>query len=394
MLNELLKPEVKAFIKKHENIDSMDIGLNRLLLNKYKYPEIPIDIVVNQIRARAKAKNKHALWYRTEDVIMPPILSMEQSSSEAAALYKSKFFKGDLAIDLTGGAGVDAFFLSKQFKKVIYIDHNKDLSDIAKHNFTILRAPNIEVIHANSEAFIDDFVGHIDLIYIDPARRKQTRKLFLLEDCSPNIVSLQKQLLLKADIIMIKASPMLDITRGLNQLKNVTEVHVVAIKNEVKELLFIQKRDVSTSTKIVAVDLDLNNPYQFDWKTKERAILGDVSTYLYEPNTAILKSGKADSLALKLNLYKLNTNTHLFTSDKLKKDFPGRIFKVNQVLKYNKKEIRKKMPILKANISTRNFPDTVDEIRKKIGINPGGSLYLFAIRDIENKAKILLCSKF
>ncbi len=388
MLSKLLQPEVLAFIKKHKNSD-----LDRLLFNKNKYPTIPVNLVVDQIRAKQKAKSKMPLWFNTEGIIMPPLLSMEQSSSEQAALYKSKFFKGDLAIDLTGGAGVDAFYLSKQFKKVIYIDLNKDLAEIAAYNFKLLGAANIEVLNANSEDFITSFKGNIDLIYIDPARRDQTKKLFLLEDCSPNILSLQSELLQNATSLVIKASPMLDITKGLNQLDNVTEVHVVAIKNEVKELLFIQSNVVVKAIQLVAVDLAYSNPFIANWQENKQAKISEALTYLYEPNAAILKTGKSDLLALTFNLNKLNTNTHLYTSSVFENNFPGRVFSVDKVLKYDKKEIKSQLPDLKANISVRNFPDSVDEIRKKTGIKAGGNIYIFAIRDFENKAKVLLCSK-
>jgi 16S rRNA G966 N2-methylase RsmD len=387
MLNNLLQPEVKAFIKKHEQSD-----LNRLLLNKKKYPQIPLDLVVDQIRAREKAKRKLPLWYNTAGIVMPPLVSMEQSSSEEAAAYKSKNFGGDLVIDLTGGAGVDAYYFSKRFKRVIYIDINKDLADIAKHNFGVLGANNIEVLNTNSEDYISSFNNTAELIYIDPARRDQNQKLFLLEDCVPNIVSLQTPLLQKAKTILVKASPMLDITKALNQLRRVSDVHVVAIKNEVKELLFIQSETTLPIT-ITAIDLMYNAPFVTNWEHNERAKISSVFAYLYEPNAAILKTGKADMLALQYGLCKLNTNTQLFTSNKLEGKYPGRMFKVKEILKYDKKELRKRAPSLKANISVRNFPDSVDQIRKKTGIKSGGDIYLFAIRDSENKPRVLVCDK-
>lgn len=388
MLNKLLQTEVTAFIKKYENSD-----LDRLLFTKNKYPAIPIDLVVNQIRARQKAKHKMPLWYSTKDVIMPPLLSMEQSSSEEAAAYKSNLFQGELAIDLTGGAGVDAYYLSKRFKKVIYIDLNKDLAEIARYNFNKLGATNIEVINGLSENFLKEFKLKADLIYIDPARRDQNQKLFLLEECSPNIIELQEELLKKADTVLVKASPMLDIAKGISQLHNVDQIHIVAIKNEVKELLFIQKSENRNTAKVTAIDLAYNQPYEFDWNSINKTRIGNIEAYLYEPNAAILKSGKPDELCSRFNLLKLNNNTNLFTSSNLEKDFPGRYFKIDKILKYDKKEIRKNIPSMKANIATRNFPDSVEVVRKRTGIEAGGDIYLFGIRDYEDKVKILLCSK-
>lgn len=388
MLSKLLQPEVAAFIKSNERSD-----LDRLLFNKSKYPAIPIDLVVDQIRARRKAKIKMPLWFKTEGIIMPPLLSMEQSSSEQAARYKSNLFKGDLAIDLTGGAGVDAFYLSKKFKKVIYIDQNKELAEIAAYNFKKLGATNIKVVNSKSENFISEHSINADLIYIDPARRDQAQKLFLLEDCSPNILTLQSELLQKTKTVMVKASPMLDIAKAISQLKMVNEVQVISIKNEVKELLFIQSQNISENVILTVKELNSTLGFSTHWNSVSEATTSQVSTYLYEPYAGILKSGKVNMLGKQYSLDKLNPNTHLFTSNDLLQEFPGRIFKVEKILKYDKKELKKELPKMKANIAVRNFPDTVDEIRKKTGIKAGGDNYLFGVRDFESNSKVLLCSK-
>lgn len=391
MLNQLLQSAVQRFIQDHKN-DSVE-ELNRLLLNKAKHRNIPISLVVNQIKARQKAKAKLPLWYQSEGVIMPPLLSMEQSSSQEAATYKSKLFSGNLAIDLTGGAGIDAYFLAKQFNNVIYIEINKELAELASHNFKILGVRNIEVIHANSEVFISSFSEKADLIYIDPARRDQNKKLFLFEDCAPKIIALQHALSKVTNRILVKASPMLDITKGVNQLTNIAEVQVIAIKNEVKELLFIQEQKPPKNIKIRAIDLANHQQFSCDWSNSEKAKLGEIATYLYEPNAAILKTGKADVLSNKFNLQKLHPNTNLFTSTQLEEDFPGRTFVISNVLKYDKTEIRKNLPDLKANIATRNFPDSVDKFKKKVGVKDGGNTYLFGIGGLNNKPKVIICSK-
>lgn len=291
MLSKLLQPEVAAFIKSNERSD-----LDRLLFNKSKYPAIPIDLVVDQIRARRKAKIKMPLWFKTEGIIMPPLLSMEQSSSEQAARYKSNLFKGDLAIDLTGGAGVDAFYLSTKFKKVIYIDQNKELAEIAAYNFKKLGATNIKVVNSKSENFISEHSINADLIYIDPARRDQAQKLFLLEDCSPNILTLQSELLQKTKTVMVKASPMLDIAKAISQLKMVNEVQVISIKNEVKELLFIQSQNISENVILTVKELNSTLGFSTHWNSVSEATTSQVSTYLYEPYAGILKSGKVNML--------------------------------------------------------------------------------------------------
>ncbi|VAW26504.1 hypothetical protein MNBD_BACTEROID06-295 [hydrothermal vent metagenome] len=393
MLSKLLRPEVVSFINKQKKKKLKLADFDRLLFNKTNYPNIPIELVVDQLKARQKAKKKLPLWYNTQGVVMPPLLSMEQSSSEQAAKYKSKLAQGNLAIDLTGGTGVDSYYLSKQFKKVVYIDYNKDLTEIAAHNFKLLGASNIEVVHANSEEPLTILSKGVDCVCIDPARRNKEQKVFLFEECSPNILSIQETLLKRAQTIIVKASPMLDIAKGIAQLINVAEVHVIAIKNEVKELLFIQKKQKQNDITIFARDLEEPNHFTSLWSQKEDTQQGELSAYLYEPNAAILKTGKSDNLASCFNLAKLNKNTHLYTSNRLEEDFPGRKFKVEKILKYDKKEIRRSIPTLQANIAVRNFTDTVDEIRKKTGINPGGLTYLFGIRDIDNKPKVLICSK-
>ncbi len=393
MLNRLLQPQVVEFIKRQEKSTLKPADYDRLLFNKSKHPNIPMELVVDQLRARQKAKAKLPQWFQTDGIIMPPLLSMEQCSSEITAEYKSNLIQGNLAIDLTGGAGVDSYYLSKKFKQVIYVDFNKDLVEIAAHNFRLLGASNIEVVHANSEEYIANFKGVADCIYVDPARRNQDQKVFLFEDCSPNIVKIQPNLLQKAKMVLVKASPMLDITKGVSQLANVAEVVVVALKNEVKELLFIQKKANSPKTKVSAVDIAYDYSFTAELDSKEDVAVAEISIYLYEPAASILKIGKTDQLAVEFDLHKLNKNTNLYSSNLLRNDFPGRKFKVDKVLKYNKKQILAAIGTNQANIAVRNFTDTVEEFRKKIGLKPGGSVYLFGIRDIKNNLQVLVCSK-
>jgi len=390
MLKELLQPKVIAFIKEQEK---KPVDFDRLLFNKRKHPNIPMELVVDQLKAKQKAKAKLPLWFATEGIIMPPLLSMEQSSSALAAAYKTNLFTGKLAIDLTGGAGVDAYYLSKQFDQVIYVDMNATLAEVAIHNFKLLGANNIKVVTAKSEQFMAAFEGEADLIYIDPARRNQHQKLFLLDDCSPNILKLQANLLKKTKKLLVKASPMLDISLAIKQLNFVKKVHIVAIKNEVKELLFELNVEKPKTINVIALDLAAQSRFETSWNTATTVKYSNVLSYVYEPNAAILKSGKMDDLVNQYSIFKLNPHTHLFTSKSLISDFPGRTFKVDNILKYDKKEVKHFLNAKQANISTRNFPDSVSRIRKKLDLKPGGDAYLFAIRDYENKAKIIVCSK-
>lgn len=388
MFNQLVKPEVQAFIKEHQNSD-----LNRMLLNKNKYPGIPIDLVVDQIKAREKAKEKLPLWFAKEEIIMPPLLSMEQCSSEQTAEYKSSLFSGKVCVDLTGGAGVDTFYFSKHFEQVHYVEQNRELAEIAKHNFELLGASNITVHPISSEQFLADLKEKVDLIYIDPARRDGQGKVFRFEDCSPNILVLQETLLQKATSVLVKASPMLDITLGVSQLKNVRGVQVISLKNEVKELLFIQQESATNTTRIKALNLPSTHPFEFNLEDQVSPTIGPVLTYLYEPNASILKSGGQNWLSKKHPVQKLHKNTHLFTSQALVKDFPGRTFKVEKVVKYNKKEIRSAIGEVKANISVRNFPDSVDAFRKKTSLKDGGYYYLFGYTALNENLEVAICKK-
>ncbi|MCF6353056.1 MAG: class I SAM-dependent methyltransferase [Cyclobacteriaceae bacterium] len=390
MLKELLQPEVKTFINE---LEKKPVDYDRLLFNKANYPNIPIALVVDQLKAKQKAKNKLPLWFSTKGVVMPPLLSMEQCSSELAATYKSNLYNGKLAIDLTGGAGVDAYYLSTQFEQVIYVEMNEALAEVAMHNFKLLGADNIKVVTTKSEQFIAEFEGEADLIYIDPARRNQNQKLFLLEDCSPNMLELQANLLKKAKKLLVKASPMLDITLAIKQLNFVQKVHIVAIKNEVKELLFELNVQEPKTINVIAIDLAILTRFETSWNTSTSVKYSNVLSYLYEPNAAILKSGKMDDLVNQHAIFKLNPHTHLFTSNALISNFPGRKFKVGNVLKYDKKEVKRCFNAKQANISARNFPDSVSHIQKKLDLKPGGVAYLFAIRDYKSKAKIVVCSK-
>lgn len=388
MLNQLVKPEVQTFIKEHQKSD-----LNRLLLNKHKYPFMPIDLVVDQIKARAKAKNKLPLWYITKDIIMPPLLSMEQCSSEQTAEYKSSLFSGKVCVDLTGGAGIDTFYFSRHFEHVHYVEQNENLAELAQHNFEKLGATNITVHPTTSEAFLSGLNEKVDLIYIDPARRNQQGKAIRFEDCSPNMLALQETLHQKVTTILVKASPMLDITLGINQLKNVKEVHVVSVKNEVKELLFVQAQNSNEPTLLKALDLFSGESFTFKLGESIVPDTVEVQDFLYEPNAAILKSGGVNLLANYFPVTKLHQNTHLFTSSIGVEGFPGRSFKVEKIVKYNKKELQKIIQGNKANIAVRNFPDSVEAFRKKTELKDGGAYYVFGYTAANGSIEVAVCTK-
>ena len=392
MLDELLRPDVRAFIKEHRDAD-----LHELVLRKDKYPDIPIGAVVDQIRGFKKAQVKLPYWSSVEGIVYPPLLSIEQCSSEKTAKYKFKDYQGGLAVDLTGGAGIDSFYLSKKFDRVIYVEQNTELARIATHNFAILGANNIEVVAKPAEEFLDGNREHFDFIFIDPSRRKDEERVFLWHDLTPDVVDLEQTLISSSKKVLIKGSPMVDIKQTLRILESVVSVSVVAVENDVKEVNFLlsgsqtDKILVRASNikdnKIIESIFKLNDHYQ------EEINLGIVEKFLYEPNNSIMKSGAFNELAHQYDLTKLHRNTHLYTSEKLVNDFPGRKFRVLENIPYSKKGIKKSCPNNKANITTRNFPTTVEEIRKKTGIKDGGDLYIMAYTDVHDKTMIAVCEQ-
>lgn len=391
MIEALLKPEVQKFIRDHENDDPV-----ALILKAKQFKNIPLQLAIEQIQSRKKAKLKLPSWFASNQLIFPPPLSIEQSSSEQAAKYKAALFKGDNFVDLTGGMGIDFSFISQSFKNCSYIERQTNLAQLANHNFKCLDIDNTEIFNEDGEAFLKNTKKKFDLIYLDPARRgDHQQKVFRVEDCEPNVIALMPLLREKGKSALIKMSPLLDIKGAILDLGGVTEVHVISIHNEVKELLFIIDSNASDDPLISCIDLnnDLVN-FQFRYSEEEATIspLSEVGHYLYEPNVALLKAGAFKRLATHFGLNKLHPNSHLYTTKQVIFNFPGRSFKVIREIKLNKKELRNAIPDMKANITVRNYPISVEEIRKKTGLKEGGDIYLFATTDIEGK-KLLLCEK-
>ena len=394
MVDLLSSAKVQAFILTHENDDAFTLALS-----KKKHLDIPIKAVVQQIKARKKAKYKLPEWYETAGIIFPPSLSMEQCSSELTAQYKAEIVDGETLIDLTGGTGVDSYYFSKAFKNIVYVEKEANLCEVATHNFEKLRATNIKVTNTDAISFLVTDKSKADCIYLDPARRgDDNSKIFKLEHSQPNILELKPNIFEVTDKILLKTAPMLDIQQALTQLENVMKVYVVAVKNDCKEVLYLLEKDFSGEAKIVTVNLkgtEKKEAFRF-YKKDELEVAINFSMpkkYIYEPNAAVLKAGAFRSVASKYQLDKLHPNSHLYTSDELLKTFPGRVFTCEHVSKYDKKSLRKRLPDKKANITVRNFPNTVQEIRKKTGIKPGGDVYLFATTGMDEKPLVLVCRK-
>ena len=431
---------VKEFIEKHLKDD-----VNRLALAKF--PEgIDREFVIRQIHARQVLSKKLPSWAENDELVFPKKLSLEQCSSELTAKYKAELLSTKLheitrrefsedscsladekriLIDLTGGMGVDTAFLSDNFDKTYYVEMQEELCEIAKHNFNILNK-NIEVVNDNAEHFLT-ICDEVDCIYLDPARRDEYgRKMVSLHDCSPDVVELHDILLKKAKRVLVKVSPMLDIEMVKKELKDISEIHVVAVRNECKEILIeIQKfrnsetqdfetqrlkdadNDFTTSINVTATDL--REGWNFSYAENEEleaqwTLADNVGRYLYEPGAACMKAGCFKLLSQRYGLDKLHRNSHLYTSDELVSDFPGRIFEVVNVVPFDKKtkktiwtldfEDAKKgsATFKKANVAVRNFPLSAEELKKNLGLQDGSDFYIFG-STMKGEKKIVVLTK-
>ncbi|MCD8417605.1 RsmD family RNA methyltransferase [Tenacibaculum finnmarkense genomovar finnmarkense] len=398
MNTTILHENVQQFIS--ENLQS---NITKLILKGSPFKNVTIQELSNQIVSKIKAKDKLPNWFLTNHIYYPAKISIEQTSSEETAIYKKNLLTGllskssaQLLIDITGGFGVDAFYFSKYFKQVIHAEINKELSKIVTYNYQQLAVKNIQTVATNGLDYLKETSQKFDCIYIDPSRRDDVKgKVFLLKDCLPNVPENIDFLFTKSDVILIKNSPMLDIKATLNELKFVKEIHVVAVNNEVKELLFLLNSKSNQSIEIKTVNILRNSTQEFSFlaNEKHKTTYSNPLDYLYEPNAAILKSGGFNEVSKAYNIAKLQQHSHLYTSKEILVDFPGRVFKVMAVYPYNKKKIKKELTMLKANITTRNFPKTVAQIRAETKLKDGGDVYLFFTTNNSNERIVIQCSK-
>jgi 16S rRNA G966 N2-methylase RsmD len=350
--------------------------------------------IANQIKGRKKIQDKIPNWKKFS-LIYPPSISMEQCSSEKTAIYKSTLIKGGSVADLTGGLGVDTYFLSKSFSESIYCELNSELFELVNYNFKKLNC-EIETHNKDGIEFIRELKRNLDCIYLDPSRRnKKKERVHQLEDYSPNVIKYSDLLFNKANTLLIKTSPFLEPKEVISKLKYIKEIHVVSVKNDCKEVLYLLEKEYKGSIKIHAIDLETKKKFTFEYEEESiKCKLNDPSNFLYEPNSSILKAGAYESVGVRYNLHKLNRNSHLYTSEKPIKDFPGRQFQIIATTNFNSKDVLKYIYDKKANISKRNFPYSTEEIRKKLKLKDGGDIYLFATTLKNNKKAIVICRKY
>ncbi len=390
MNNHILNKEVQNFINTNLKSD-----VTKLILKGSPFEEVSIQEIAAQIMAKNSCEKKLSTWFNTENIYYSNKLNIEQTSSEITATYKSNLVSGETLIDITGGFGVDAYFFSQKVTNITHCEIAEELSSMVTHNFKQLKVKNISTYLGDGIEFLEKSKEKFDWIYADPSRRNDAKgKVFLLEDCLPNVPKKINLLFEKTDNVLLKVSPILDITSALNELQFVKEIHVVAIENEVKELLFLLEKNYIKNIQVKTINIAKNNTQKFNFILDDTssAIFSEAKKYVYEPNAAILKSGAFLQVSEKLNIAKLHPHSHLYTSSELT-DFPGRRFEVKHCISYNKKQLLKLIPLKKTNIATRNFPETVAKIRKKTGLKDGGNQYLFFTTDINNKHLVLICEK-
>lgn len=387
---DILNTTHQEFIASHLNSDTV-----ALLFKKHQDITVDIKLLVEQIEAKKRSQFKLPTWFNTPYIYYPNKLNIEQTSSEATASYKADLIGGNSLIDLTGGFGVDCFYFSKRFQDVTHCELNPELSEIVTHNYAQLKA-NIKTLNVDGIVHLETHQNNYDWIYIDPSRRHDSKgKVFFLNDCLPNVPLHLDMLFQRSKNIMIKTSPLLDISVGIEELKHIKSIHIVALNNDVKELLWTLEDNFEGEIDIKTINLTQPTPEQFDFIFKDEktasATYSEPLSYLYEPNAAILKSGAFKSISEKMGVPKLHQHTHLYTSKTLI-EFPGRRFEIIKTMPFNK-QLLKKEAISKANITTRNFPETVQKLRTKLKIKDGGELYLFFSTNLNDEKIVIFCKK-
>jgi 16S rRNA G966 N2-methylase RsmD len=376
MKENLNTPEIIAFIQDHINDDPYE-----LMLSIHKFPGLPMREIAEQIASRQKGKDKLPEWFANDQLLFPPKENLEQASSEITAKFKARFLEGSSFLDMTGGSGIDTYYIAKNFEKKVYIEPNEDLCELATHNFAELGA-YIEVRNEKAENVLSENATKADWIFIDPSRRDDVKnRLYALIDCVPNVIELESELLKSANNVLIKVSPMLDIKKTLKQFKSCYKVQVVAVNNEVKELLLYLDDDFDGEAEIEAWNLSTNQDdevFTFFYSEEDALSfdIGSPAAYLYEPNSSLMKSGAYKLIGSRFNLQKLHPNTHLYTSENLIPDFPGKKLLIKEIFQPSKKEIKKRIEGGIVNVIVRNYPMGANDIKRKFRLKDGGEDFL------------------
>ncbi len=380
-----MNPEIQAFIQEQVNNDLSQVSL---LLSKY--PDWPKEYILNQINGRQKAKAKFPSL-AVNVFTFPSPRAIEQASSETTAQFKAQLVSGHRLLDLSGGMGMDSLYFARKFEQVDYVEANAALVETFAQNCKQMDRHNIHCHHSSAEDFLSAHSKTYDVIYIDPDRRNAKGRQFQIEDCSPNLNLLFDDLWTRTSTVLIKLSPLLDIKAALKQLPFCKSVIVLAVKNDCKELLFLLEKDHREEPQIQCVNLNGKTEerfeFQFSGEQNAEANYGETDVYLYDPNVAILKAGAFKSIATAFNLKKIASNTHLYTSNVLIENFPGRIFKVLRPVQLKKEKIKQ------ANVIVKNYPLSAQQVKSKYKIQEGGKEFLIGFRDRKNKSLVWMCKR-
>ena len=377
------------FIRIHANEDVRQLAF----LGK-KNPEVDMAYALDQIAGRQKARIKIPSWAATDGIVYPPHISMEQCSSEQTARYKAKIAgKGTRIVDLTAGFGVDMAFMSAGFKEAVHVEQQSQLCTISSENYKRLGLHHIQVICSDGVTYLHQ-MEHADLIFIDPARRDQHGgRTYGIADCTPNVLEIIDEMLEKADRVMIKLSPMLDWQKAVSDVGHVSEVHIVSVGNECKELLLVVEKE-DKPLQVFCVNDDSVFSYHPNDEIGDFCPQTESYNYLYEPNTSVMKAGCFNLISKHFGISQPDANSHLYLSDKMIEGFPGRGFVIERICTMNKRELKETLTgIDKANIATRNFPLSVADLRKKLKLKDGGEVYIFATTDAKRGHLLMVCRK-
>ena len=393
-----ISADIRQFIADHVADDT-----NSLLLAAARYPQVDVPFAVIQIESYRRIREKLPQWFAARHrLVFPSRTAVEQCSSERTARYKQRLIGGDVSslCDLTGGLGVDTASLAERVARVVYVERDRSTFEAAMHNFSALGLGNVACIHASAEDALAT-LPPVDICYIDPSRRGSgDRRLFALADCSPDLEQLLPTLLAKAPTLIAKLSPMLDLQHTLARLPGTSDIHVLAVRGECKELIYVVRRAHTAPPMIHCVHLTADGTEQIFRFTPDEehaapsAVTASVSSFLYEPNVAILKAGAFRLVAQRMGLGKLHADSHLYTSSAEVTDFPGRRFRVDEVLPFGRQLSRvMARTVPQANIAVRNFPLSPDALRARLRIADGGDVYLFATTLADGRRVLIRCAR-
>lgn len=379
----------QEFIRQHREDD-----VRQLALKGTDKGEVDLPLALQQIAGWQVARRKLPTWAACDGLLYPPHLSMEQCSSEQTAKYKAGLAgQGESFYDLTGGLGVDFYYMSQGFNSRTYVEQQDHLCNIARHNFNALDL-TCSVVCDNAANVLQG-ISHADCIYLDPARRdNHGARTYALEDCTPNILEQRNLLLQKAKRVIVKLSPMLDWHKAVNDLSYVKEVHIVSVQNECKELLLVLGHETLEDLRVVCVNEAQTFEFVTQHVTEHNPVYNQKPLFLYEPNASIMKAGCFMEVADYYQIGEVFTNSHLFVSDHEIPDFPGRGFHIEAITSMNKRELKAALQgIERANITVRNFPISVAELRKRLRLKDGGEVYIFATTVAEGTHQLFICRK-